>query len=105
MIEFLRKAFGSKITDNSNASRKLQEIFEQFPKAGKPSLIHFEVILRGYKSEENINGFLSMISNSQAKSKIADIANKNSMDDLYGVIGRIVSGRLINTDPIGVKNG
>ena len=105
LIEYLRNSFKKNLKDNSSASIIIQEIFTQFPQSGLPCLIHFEVLLRGYKSKKNINGFLSKIADSQAPSNIADIAIKNSMDDLYGVIGRIVSGRLIGTGPKGVIDG
>jgi len=107
LVQYLRKAFSvsAKIKNTSNTSRKLKEIFEQFPSGSRPNLIHFEVILRGYRSDENINGLLRKIANSQAASKVVDMAIKNSMDDLYGVVGRIVSGRLIDTGPKGVING
>ena len=107
LVQYLRKAFSTSktIKNSSTASRKLQKIFEQFSSGSCPNLIHFEVILRGYRSDENINDFLIRLADSQATSKIADIAIKNSMDDLYGVVGRIVSGRLIDTGPKGVIDG
>jgi len=107
LVQYLRTAFSTskKLTDRSSASNKLQEIFMQFPSGSRPNLIHFEVILRGYKSDDNINGFLTNIANSQAASTLVDLAINNSKDDLYGMIGRIVSGRLIDTGPKGAIDG
>ena len=102
LVKYLRNAFKKNLKDNSSASIMLQEIFEEFPRAGHPCLIHFEVILKAYKLGGNINSFLSKIADSQASSRIANIAFKNSKDDLYGVIELIVSGRLIDTGPKGV---
>ncbi len=101
LVTYLQKSLSMKIKDSSIASGKLHDIFEEFPQSGRPSLIHFEVILRGYKSGDDIDGFLARIAKSQAKTELLDLAINNSMDDLYGVIGRIVSGRLIDTGPGG----
>jgi len=107
LVQYLRTAFSTskKLTDRSSASRKLQEIFTQFPSGSRPKLVHFEVILRGYKSDDNINGLLSKIASSQAASTVVDLAINNNKDDLYGMIPRIVSGRLIDTGPKGAIDG
>jgi hypothetical protein len=105
LVTYLRRAFSARTKDASNASSKLHEIFEQFPLAARPSLIHFEVLIRGYKSREKMNGFLASIAKSQAPSKLIDIAIKNSIDDIYSVIARIVCGRLIDTGPKGMIDG
>jgi len=107
LVQYLRETFlaSKKIISNPIASKSLKEIFEQFPSGSRPNLIHFEVILRGYKPDKNNNDFLCQIAKSQTVSKVVNMAIKNRMDDLHGVIGRIISGRMIDTGPKGVIDG
>jgi DNA-directed RNA polymerase beta' subunit len=104
LVTYLRKAFSKRTKDDSSASTKLHEIFEQFQEAARPCLIHFEVLLKGYKTRDKTTGFLASMAKSQVPSKLVEISIKNSMDDLYGVIARILCGRLIDTGPKGRTN-
>ena len=107
MVKYLRKKFSATktIKRTSTAAKKLKKVFEQFPSGSRPHLIHFEVILRGYKSDENNNNLLAQMAKSQTMSKIVDMAIKNRMDDLHGAIGRIISGQMVDTGPKGVIDG
>ena len=103
LVKYLRKKFSATktIKRTSTSAKKLKKVFEQFPSGSRPHLIHFEVILRGYKSDEN-NNLLAQMAKSQTMSKIVDMAIKNRMDDLHGAIGRIISGQMVDTGPTGV---
>jgi DNA-directed RNA polymerase beta' subunit len=107
LVQYLRKKLSAtkRIKETLIAAKKLKEIFEQFPRGSRPNLIHFEVILRGYKSDENNNDLLAQMAKSQTMSKIVDMAIKNRMDDLHGAIGRIISGQMLDTGPKGVIDG
>jgi hypothetical protein len=103
LVKYLRTMFRTETKDVIAEVRKLNEIYTQFPRSGRPSLIHFEVILLGYKHKQNRiqrHNFLSQLAYSQASKKLYTSAINNSRDELIDVISRIMSGRLI---PSGLK--
>jgi hypothetical protein len=105
LVSYLREFIRKTRKRNPSYSEALQEIYNQFSSGSRPNLIHFELILKGYMEDRNSNSLLSELAHSQATSKIMDMASDNASDDLYGVISRIISGRLIGTGPIGANNG
>ncbi len=105
LVTYLRESMGKNRKRNRAYSEALQEIYEQFSRGSRPNLVHFEVILKGYMENIKSKSLLSELAHSQATSKFADMASGNTSDDLYGVISRIISGRTIDTGPIGAING
>jgi len=101
LVGYLRKMFSDKTKDKVGEVGKLNDIYNQFPSSGRPSLVHFEVILLGYKTKKEKHDFLSKFAHSQAPRFFFNMAVKGARDDLYDVVSRIVSGRMINTGPKG----
>jgi len=104
LVKYLRNIFSNKNKNKLSEVEKLNEIYNQFPSSNRPSLVHFEVILFGYKTKKERNNFLNRLAYSQAPRELFKSAVKNSRDDLYDVISRIVSGRMIDTGPRGEHN-
>ena len=102
LVQYLRKAL-SGATKNT-FSQKLIEIYDQFPKSNRPHLVHFEVILAGYKTGKNGNNFLNKLADSQAPRRFFNAAARGVRDDLYDVISRTVSGCILTTGPKGYRN-
>jgi hypothetical protein len=99
LVSYLRKTF-SKNSKNPKF-QKAVKIYEQFPELTRPNLVHFEIVLAGYKIGKNPNGLLSKLAHSQAPRYFFEAAVMDSRDDLYDVISRIVSGRLLTTSDHG----
>jgi len=92
----------NKATDSE--IEKLIEIYKQFSGSSqRPSLVHFEVILFGYKLKKDANAFLSDLAKSQAPKKLVKIAIEGGKDDLFSPVSRLVSGRIINSGPKGAN--
>ena len=77
--------------------KTIQRIWKYFPSSNKPRMIHFEVLLKGYSDE--YTGLLSAIAKSQDKRQIFKLASSEQSDNLFSVMSRIISGRLIKYDP------
>ena len=99
LVKFVRKEFKIESEDAAIVSEKLCEIMSHFSAGSRPALIHFEVVLRGYRKEKRNSGFLGDLSHSQAISTLRNIAIDNRTDNLHDVIGRIVTGQLVYVAP------
>jgi hypothetical protein len=107
LVKFLRSMFSTKTKDTADEVRKLNEIYTQFPQSGCPSLVHFEVIMLGYKQKQNKierHNILNKLAFSQAPKSLFKDAINNSRDDLNDVISRIVSARLSKTETEGARD-
>jgi len=73
---------------------------------GAPRRVHFEVILAGIKRIDYFaDGFLADLVYAKVADTLRFGAARKVSDNLYGVISRIVSGRLLGTDPMGENHG
>jgi hypothetical protein len=107
LVKFLRKMFRKPSKDIKDEIKNLNEIYAQFPSSSRPSLVHFEVILFGYKQKRkkiSRHNFLSKVAYSQHPKKLLNESVNTSRDDLTDVISRIVSGRMITTVPKGAHD-
>jgi DNA-directed RNA polymerase beta' subunit len=95
LVRFLRAVLSKKT--KVPEAEKLLNILETFPQSARPNLVHFEVILRAYQSDNNTNNFLNKLAHSQSPRRFFNAAAKGAKDDLYDVISRILSGQLITT--------
>jgi hypothetical protein len=101
----LRKILSSGKKGTDSEVEKLIEIYNHFTGSSRPSFVHFEVILLGYRLKPGTNTILSKLAKSQAPEKLVKMETENAKDDLYGVVSRILSGRIINTGPKRDDNG
>jgi hypothetical protein len=93
LIGLLKKDLSNYKKGKADHLQTIQCIWKYFPVSNKPRIIHFEVLLKGYSDE--YTGMLSTIVESQDKREIFKLASNEKSDNLFSVMSRIMSGRLI----------
>jgi hypothetical protein len=77
----------------------LQSMWQDFPQANKPRMVHFEILIRGMMDNKVVKkGLLSSMARPQGGRPIFGLARNKVDDDLHSVIGRIISGKFINNE-------
>jgi DNA-directed RNA polymerase beta' subunit len=99
LVKYLRDMFPPENKSADSEVEKLIEIYKHFSESSRPSLVHFEVILLGYKLKKFTNSILGDMAKSQAPSNLLKMAVKTSNDNLFTAVSKIVSGRITNTGP------
>ena len=90
LVRALRKILGRQNKDHLG---KLVELLKNFPKSGRPNVVHFEVLLKGYADKRDIY-LLSALFKSQSLNQVLDLALSNATDDIATVLSRLASGRI-----------
>ena len=97
LVKYLRRMVPPKAKKADSKANNLFEVFDEFSKSSRPSLVHFEVVLLGDNLKSRNNNILSNLAKSQAFQVFMKYAIDNAKDDLYDAVSRIVSGRIINS--------
>lgn len=101
-LDLLRdRLFKSKITTEQDAARWIREMMTLFKDlSDRPLQVHFEIIVRGLKDKEaSDRDFLAKWTYSGVGANLLFGAARRAEDPLWGVISRIVAGRLVGTGP------
>ena len=104
LVKVLREQLGKK---RKNLLPNLEALVRQFPKSGRPALIHFEVLLRGYSGVDNV-ALLATLFRYQSINKIRELALERAEDDMFTVLSRLAAGHLTEPPLVklqGEKNG
>lgn len=93
LIDLLRGDLSKYKKGEIGPLQTIQSIWKYFPGSNKPRMVHFEVLVKG--SSDEYTGLLSAIVKSQDQRQIFKLATSEQSDNLFSVMGRIISGMLI----------
>lgn len=94
LIEALQESLSQYKDGKTDPLQTIQKMWQCFPKSSKPRLIHFEVLLKGCTDE--YNSLMSDIAKTQDKRQIFIMAGNEHSDNLFSVMSRIISGRILS---------
>jgi hypothetical protein len=96
-----KKIFHAKVKTDNSVSKWLEWMMDRFEDhPDPPRQVHFEIILRGVTEKNAFSrDLLAEVTYSKVGSNLVYGAARRAEDSLWGVISRIVSGRLIGAEP------
>jgi hypothetical protein len=87
--------------NDDEVSKRISDMVRCFKELGAaPRQVHFEVILAGIKRKDSfVEDFLADLVYARVADTLRSGAARKVSDNIYGVISRIVSGKLLGTGP------
>ena len=95
LVRALRKTLRKQSKDQLG---KLNSMLSNFPKGGRPDMVHFEVLLRGF-SEKIETGLLVALFKSQSLNLLLKLALSGATDDISTVLSRLATGKIAQQIP------